>query len=319
MEIETPRNILVTGGAGFIGSHVVDRYIEEGHRVSVLDSLVTGDRRNLNPAAAFHQVDIRDRDAVFEVLAAGAFDVVNHHAAQMDVRKSVDDPVYDAEVNILGSINLLQGAVKHGVSKVIYISTGGAVYGEPKRLPVTEEDPVNPECPYGITKHTVEHYLYLYRLLHGLEYTVLRYPNVYGPRQNAQGEAGVIAIFCGLMLEGGTPVLFGDGTPQRDYVFVGDVAEANRLALHTGEGQILNLGTARGTSVRELFDHLADILHYQGAPTLAPLRPGEIQAIHLTGEKAREILGWQPHTSLRQGLEQTAAWARQVHENGPWR
>lgn len=312
-------NILVTGGAGFIGSHVVDRYIDQGHTVTVIDNLASGDRRNLHPGAVFCEADIRDAEAVDRLFAEGQFEILNHHAAQMDVRKSVDDPVYDADVNILGSIRLLQGAVRNGVRKVIYISTGGAVYGEPRRLPVAEDDPVNPECPYGITKHTVEHYLYYLRHLNGLDYTVLRYPNVYGPRQNAHGEAGVVAIFCGLMLEGRTPVLYGDGTPERDYVYVGDIAEANELALEKAGGEIINLGSGRGTSVRELYDALSEILGYAGTPELAPLRPGEIQRICLASEKAAQVLGWTASTSLREGMAQTAGWARRVHADGSWR
>ncbi|MGH7816477.1 MAG: NAD-dependent epimerase/dehydratase family protein, partial [Candidatus Binatia bacterium] len=219
--------ILVTGGAGFIGSHVADRFVNDGHAVVVLDNLVSGDRRNLNPKARFVETDIRDSRGIEDLFAAERFDVIDHHAAQMDVRKSTEDPLYDAEVNILGSINLIMNAARHAVKKFIYISTGGAVYGEPTRLPVEEGDPINPECQYGISKHTVEHYLYLYRLLYKLNYTVLRYPNVYGPRQNPRGEAGVIAIFAGKMLEGEAPTIFGDGQQLRDYIYVGDVAEAN--------------------------------------------------------------------------------------------
>jgi len=311
--------ILVTGGAGFIGSHVVDRFLGDGHEVWVLDNLVTGSRQNLNPQARFVEMDIRDRQRVGELFARERFDIVDHHAAQMDVRKSTEDPLYDAEVNILGSINLILNASRHGVKKIIYISTGGAVYGEPQRLPVEEGDPINPECPYGISKHTVEHYLYLYRFLYKLDYTVLRYPNVYGPRQNPKGEAGVIAIFGLRMLNGEAPVIFGDGKALRDYVFVGDVAEANAMALGKGSGQIINLGSEKGSSVLELSEHLKRLTGFAGAPEFAPPRLGEIQQIYLSGRKAGEILGWQATVNLAEGMRRTVDWMKQVKETGRWR
>ena len=311
--------ILVTGGAGFIGSHVVDRYIQEGHEVGVLDNFVTGNRQNLNPKARLFELDIRDRKGVEQLLAGEKFDLINHHAAQMDVRKSTEDPLYDAEVNILGSINLIMNAVRHGVKKIVYISTGGAVYGEPKRLPVEEGDSINPECQYGISKHTVEHYLYLYRLLYKLDYTVLRYPNVYGPRQNPKGEAGVIAIFGSLMLNGERPTIFGDGKQLRDYIFVADVAEANIRALTKGSGEIINVGSERGTSVLDLFDHLKQLIGFQGEPQFAPARLGEIYRIYLSGRKAHQVLNWRPKADVAEGMRQTVAWMKQVKETGRWR
>ena len=311
--------ILVTGGAGFIASHVVDRYLKDGHEVWVLDNLVTGSRQNLNSQARFVELDIRDRQRVSDLFTRERFDLVNHHAAQMDVRKSTEDPLYDAEVNILGSINLILNAARYGVKKMIYISTGGAVYGEPKRLPVEEGDPVNPECQYGISKHTVEHYLHLYRLLYKLDYTVLRYPNVYGPRQNPKGEAGVIAIFGLRMLNSEVPVIFGDGKALRDYVFVGDVAEANALALTKASGEIVNLGSEKGSSVLELYEHLQRLTGFAGAPQFAPARLGEIRQIYLSGRKAREVLGWQPKVSLAEGMRRTVDWMKQVKETGRWR
>ena len=311
--------ILVTGGAGFIGSHVADRYLADGHEVVVLDNLLTGSRKNLNPQARFVELDIRDGKGVEHLFARERFDVVNHHAAQMDVRKSTEDPLYDAEVNILGSLNLITSAVRHGVKKIVYISTGGAVYGEPKRLPVEEDDAVNPECQYGISKHTVEHYLYLYRLMYKLDYTVLRYPNVYGPRQSPQGEAGVIAIFAGKMLDGEAPTVFGDGNQLRDYVYVGDVAQANALALTDAGGEIINLGSERGTSVLDLYRHLQRILGFQAEPKFAPLRPGEIYRIYLSGRKAKQLLGWQPTVSVEDGLTRTVEWLRGVKQTGQWR
>ena len=309
----------MTGGAGFIASHVTDRYIGDGHQVVILDNLVTGALRNLHPGAQFVEMDIRDAKGLEQLLATEQFDVVNHHAAQMDVRKSTEDPIYDAEVNILGSIKLIMSAARHKVKKFIYISTGGAVYGEPKRLPVTEDDAVNPECQYGISKHTVEHYLYLYHHLYGLNYTVLRYPNVYGPRQNPRGEAGVIAIFAERMLNGETPVIFGDGRQLRDYVFVSDVAEANALALTRGDGEIINVGSERGTSVLELFDGLKKQLGFQAEPEFASPRPGEIYKIYLSGKKAKQVLGWIPTVTVETGLQRTVEWLQRYNRTGTWR
>jgi UDP-glucose 4-epimerase len=215
--------ILVTGGAGFIGSHVVDLFLAKGYEVVVLDDLSTGRISNLNPTARFYQMDIRSSE-VREVFAKERPDYVSHHAAQADVRRSVTQPLFDAEVNILGSINLLECAREFEVKRFVYVSTGGAVYGEPERLPCNEEHPIHPICQYGASKHTVEHYLYMYDANYGLKYTVLRYPNVFGPRQNPHGEAGVVAIFTGKML-GGEPVLVnGDGEQTRDFVYVGDCA-----------------------------------------------------------------------------------------------
>ena len=311
--------ILITGGAGFIGSNVADRYIRDGHQVTVLDNLVTGNRANLNPQARFVELDIRDRTGVADLLAHERFDLINHHAAQMDVRKSTEDPWYDAEVNILGSVNLIMNAVRHGVKKIIYISTGGAVFGEPKRLPVEETDPINPECQYGISKHTVEHYLHLYRLLAKLDYTVLRYPNVYGPRQNPKGEAGVIAIFGLRMLEGQPSTIFGDGKQKRDYVFITDVVEANALALTHGSGEIVNLGSETGTSVLELYAHLQRLTVCKNSPQFAPARPGEIYQIYLSGRKAKRVLGWQPVVGVAEGMRRTVEWMKQVKETGRWR
>jgi UDP-glucose 4-epimerase len=303
--------ILVTGGAGFIASHVVDRHVRDGHEVFVLDNLTTGNRKNLNPNAKFFEADIRDTEKIESLFAAQKFEIVNHHAAQMDVRKSTEDPRYDADVNILGSLNLIMSASRHGVKKFIYISTGGAAYGEPKQLPVPEEHPVNPESPYGISKHTVEHYLYLFRLLYKLNYTVLRYPNVFGPRQSPHGEAGVIAIFGGLMLENKTPKIFGDGKQLRDYVYVDDVVEANVLALSRGDGEIINIGSEKGTSVLELFERLKALTGFQGEAEMSPPRPGEIFQIYLSAQKAKKVLGWQPKISLEEGLRRTVDWIRQ--------
>lgn len=298
--------ILVTGGAGFIGSNVVDAYIREGHEVVVVDNLSTGSRENLNPQATFHEVDICDA-AFADVFAREKPQAVAHLAAQIDVRRSVQEPTFDARVNILGSINVLEACVKHGAGKIIFASTGGAVYGEPDpaALPLTEEYPARPVCHYGTSKLSVEHYIDLYSILYGLRYTILRFPNVYGPRQNPHGEAGVCAILVGLMLAGKTPTLFGFGEPLRDYVYVGDIARGCVLALDKADGQILNLGSGKGTSVREIFDELKRVIGFEGEPVLEPLRPGEIQKTYITGDKARELLGWKPEVDLAEGLKRT--------------
>ena len=223
--------ILVTGGAGFIASHVADSYIEQGHEVVIVDDLSRGFEHNLNPEARFYRGDIIDRAFLDEVFDREKPEVINHHAAQMDVRRGVREPVFDASVNILGSINLLELAIQHGLRRFIYIASAGAGYGEPKTVPVAEEYPINPITPYGISKHTIEHYLFTFSFLYGLPYVVLRYGNVYGPRQSSKGEAGVFAIFCEQMLAGVLPVIYGDGSKIRDYVYISDVASANVAAL----------------------------------------------------------------------------------------
>jgi UDP-glucose 4-epimerase len=304
--------ILVTGGAGFIGSHVVDRFIERGHDVAVLDNLSSGFRELLNPAASFHEADLTDSAAVEHCFAEFRPEVVNHHAAQIDVRRSVDDPVFDAGTNILGALGLLQACTRHGVRKFVYASTGGALYGEGRQLPATEEHPVNPESPYGVSKHTLEHYLYLWKLLHGLDYTVLRYPNVYGPRQNPHGEAGVNAIFILLMLQGKRPRIFGTGEQVRDYLYVMDVVHANELALALGSGEMVNLGTGIGTSVNDIFRELKAIVDFTGEPVYEAPRPGEVQRIYLDATKAKQVLGWTPGMSFREGLAQTVEWSRRT-------
>ena len=302
--------ILVTGGAGFIGSNLADRFVALGHEVAVLDDLSTGFREFVNPKAKLFLGDLADAAAVDRCVAEFKPDAVAHHAAQIDVRKSVEDPVRDARINLLGGIELLQACLRHGVRKVLYASTGGALYGEGRKLPATEDHPVNPEAPYGASKHSFEHYLYIWKLLHGLDYTVLRYPNVYGPRQNPHGEAGVNAIFIGLMLEGKRPRIFGTGDQLRDYVFVDDIVEAQVLALSKGSGETVNIGSGVGVSVKQIFAELKSILGFEGEPIYDAPRPGEIQRIYLDATRAREVLGWRPRVSFREGLEKTVAWAR---------
>lgn len=303
--------ILVTGGAGFIASHVVDKYLDGGHDVAVIDNLSTGFRSNVNPRARFYEADICDVGTINEIFERECPEIVNHHAAQMDVRRSVEEPVFDASSNIIGSLNVILTSVKYNVRKFIYISTGGAVYGEPKYLPVDENHPINPESQYGVSKHTVEHYLHLYNLHSGLAYTVLRYPNVYGPRQNPKGEAGVIAIFIGQMLEGVVPKIFGNGEHVRDYVYVDDVVRANIVALNKGDNEIFNIGSGTGTTVNRLYSLLSDFLSFRQKPNYVAPRVGEIHTIYLNGEKVYHQLGWKCEIPLERGLNLTLEWARE--------
>jgi UDP-glucose 4-epimerase len=304
--------VLVTGGAGFIGSHVVDTYIANGYEVVVVDDLSTGRASNLNPAAVFYKMDIRSLELA-EVFEKERPDYVNHHAAQMDVRRSVIDPMFDADVNVRGSINIIECARRYGVKRFVYISTGGAVYGEPEYLPCDEKHPINPICPYGASKHTVEHYLYMYQVNYGLNYTVIRYPNVYGPRQDPHGEAGVVAIFTGLMMNGEQIVINGDGDQTRDFVYVGDCARASLLALTCeNTNGIFNLGFGRGTSVNEIYEALKRITGYQHTAVHGPAKLGETSHIYLDASKAQRVLGWAPSVGLEDGLEKTVAYFNTV-------
>jgi len=306
--------ILVTGGAGFIGSHVVDALIEQGHEVAVVDDLSTGKREHVNPRARFYRLDIRDAQGLEEVFAAERPEIVNHQAARANVRESLEKPVLYAEVNVIGSLNLLELSRKYGVEKFIYASTGGAVYGEPEYLPADEAHPINPLDPYGASKHFVEHYLYLYSVNYGLRYTILRYPNVYGPRQDPYGEAGVVAIFTGQMLRGEQAVINGSGEQERDFVYVGDVVEANLQALDRGDGGIYNLGWGFGTSVNEIFARLKEITGYEKEAVHGPPKKGEVFKICLDATKARRELGWVPRVGLDEGLRMTVEYFRRKGE-----
>ncbi|MBE0696479.1 MAG: NAD-dependent epimerase/dehydratase family protein [Anaerolineaceae bacterium] len=306
--------ILVTGGAGFIGSHVVDLLIESGHQVVVVDNLSTGRKSNLNPRAKFYQVDIRSQD-LEKVFEAERPEVVDHHAAQMDVRRSVADPIYDADINVLGGLNLLNLAVKYGVRKFIHISSGGAVYGEPVYVPCDENHPVQPLCPYGATKYILELYLYMYKANYGLDYTILRYGNVYGPRQDPAGEAGVVAIFTGHMLKSIPVTIFGTGEQVRDYVFVKDCARANLIAVEKGSGQVFNLGCGVPTTVNQIFNGLKEITQYPLEANYGPARTGETFQIYLSAEKARQQLGWLAEVSLMDGLRKTVEYFKDRGQN----
>ncbi|MCD6310706.1 MAG: NAD-dependent epimerase/dehydratase family protein [Candidatus Eremiobacteraeota bacterium] len=302
--------ILVTGGAGFIGSHVVDSYVARGHRVAVIDDLSTGKKENLNPDSEFYHIGIGSPE-VEKVFNDFKPDIVNHHAAQIDVRKSVSDPVHDAKINILDAIKLLEHCNNHKVKKFIYASTGGAIYGEPEHIPCDESHPVRPLAGYGTSKYCFEQYLELYSRLYGLDYTILRYANVYGPRQDPFGEAGVVAIFCGRLLSEKSPVIFGDGEQTRDYVYVGDIAKANLLVLDRGSGMCFNLGTGIQTSVNQIFRQIVKILGSDIKPVYEAPRPGEVMHIALDAGKAKNVIGWEPDVSIEEGLNKTLEFFKQ--------
>lgn len=299
--------ILITGGAGFIGSHLVDAYIAEGHDVTVIDNLSTGQKKNLNPKAKFYELDIQDKK-VEDIFKKHKFDIVNHHAAQMNVRISVEDPIFDAKSNILGLLNLLENSVRYKVKKFIYVSSGGTIYGDDVDIPTDEEAKKAPLSPYGISKITGEHYLNFYSKVHGLKYTTLRYSNVYGPRQNPKGEAGVISIFSTIMLDDKQPTIFGDGKQTRDYVYVKDIVKANILALTIGEDDAFNLATGKETDVNQLFEEMARIIGFKQKPIYSEARPGELERNCLKITKAKNILGWQPAYALKDGLKETIDW-----------
>jgi len=301
--------VLVTGGAGFIGSHVVDTLVEAGHNVVVVDNLATGRLENLNPKAKFYQIDICSPELrqVFELERP---DIIDHHAAQIDVRRSMVEPAFDAEVNILGGIKLLELAREFDVRKIIYISSGGAAYGEPIYLPCDEKHPVQPLCPYGASKYTFELYLYIYHESYGLDYTILRYPNVYGPRQDPYGEAGVVAIFTGQMLRGQPVTINGSGEQVRDFVHVRDCARANLMVLDKGSGRIFNLGVGQGTSINQIFAHLKEIVGYPHEAQYGPPKIGETFKIYLDANSAKKDIGWVPLIALKEGLRETVSYFR---------
>jgi len=312
------KKVLVTGGAGFIGSHIVDGYIEEGYQVVVIDDLSRGKRENLNKKTRFYKMDINDRK-IAEVFAEEKFDLVNHHAAQIDLRISVKKPLFDAKINILGTLNLLENCLKHKVKNFIFISSGGAIYGEPENMPVDEYYTKNPLSPYAIAKHTIEHYLYYYRQTFALNYVALRYANVYGPRQDPFGEAGVVAIFSQRMLRKDRPTIFGDGEQLRDYIYIDEVVNINMLTSQKIESLnekkasspddlSYNVGIGKGNSVNFLYRVLAEITDFQEKPIYAPGKKGDIRKIYLDTTKAKKELGWQAKLQLRDGLEKTVEW-----------
>ncbi len=313
--------ILVTGGAGFIGSHVVDAYIAYGHSVTVIDNLSTGYREFLNPKARFYQTDITDRSAVREIFAREQFDLVNHHAAQVDVRVSVADPLADARTNIMGLLTLLEACREFSVRKFIFISSGGVIYGEPEELPVPEDAPKQPISPYGVAKLASEFYLLSAKQTWGLEYIALRYANVYGPRQTPKSEATVISTFSRALARNESVTIFGDGQQTRDFVFVSDVVAANLLAterleeinrapVRSIDDLAFNVGTGRETSVNELLQRFSYTLGKQCDARYAPPRLGELRRNALDISKARRLLGFIPKISLEEGLRVTMEWIR---------
>ncbi|HLZ93905.1 MAG TPA: NAD-dependent epimerase/dehydratase family protein [Candidatus Dormibacteraeota bacterium] len=295
--------ILVTGGAGFIGSHVVDAYLSAGHEVAVIDNFSTGSDANLNPQAHVFRIDVRDQPEVERAFVSFRPEVVNHHAAQAEVPKSVADPAFDASVNLIGGLHLLKASVDHDVRKFIFISTGGALYGEPDVVPADEDHPVRPLSPYGTSKYCFEQYLGTFHRTFGLVFTVLRYANIYGARQDFQSEEGrVVAIFASRMLEGRPLTIDGDGDQSRDMLHVGDVATANIAALDRGDGGTYHVSTGAAVSVNELFRKLAILTDYQLEPGHGPRRRGDVYRIALDNARAKNDLGWEPRISLEEGL-----------------
>ncbi len=302
----------MTGGAGFIGSHVVDAYVAAGHEVAVLDNFKTGSEANLNPAAQVHRLDLRDQPGVDKAIAAFRPEVVNHHAAQSEVPRSVEDPAYDAQVNIVGGLNLLKSAYDHGVRKVIFISTGGALYGEPDVVPADEDHPIRPLSPYGTSKFAFEQYLGTFKRTFGLEYTVLRYANIYGARQDFHAEEGrVIAIFSSRMLAGKPVTIDGDGEQSRDMLHVGDVATANLAALERGAGGTFHISTGVPVTINDLYRKLSLLTGNQQPPRHGPRRKGDVYRIALDNGRARRELGWEPQVALEEGLSLTVDYFRE--------
>jgi len=304
--------ILVTGGAGFIGSHVVDAYVAAGHEVAVFDNLATGREENVNPAASMHRGDVVDRDEVQSAIASFKPDVVNHHAAQSEVPKSVADPGHDALVNVVGGLNVLRACVDSSVRKVIFSSTGGALYGEPDVVPCDEDHPIRPLSPYGTSKFAFEQYLATFDRTFGLHHTTLRYANIYGPRQDFFAEEGrVVAIFASRMLQGKPVTIDGDGNQSRDMLHVGDVATANLAALERGDGGTYHVSSGIPVTVNDLCRKLALLTEYKLEPRLGPARKGDVYRIAHDNSRAARELGWTPQITLEEGLQQTVDYFRE--------
>jgi len=299
-------NILVTGGAGFIASHIVDAYIKKGHKVVVIDNLVTGFRKNVNKKAKFYKADIQDLETLRRIFKKEQPQIINHHAAIAEVAKSLRDPIPTLEVNVLGTTNLLLLGGEYNIKKFIFSSTGGAMYGDPEKLPASETTEPKPLSPYGLSKLLAEETIRYYSSNNNFNHLIFRYANVYGPRQNPKGEAGVVAIFGGLMKKGISPTIFGDGTKTRDYVYVDDIVRANVLALTKGTNTTINLGWGKEIQDKEIFDAVAKTTKFKHAPTLAPHRDGELLRSSLDAKKANEIIGWKPKVSLKNGIAKTA-------------
>jgi UDP-glucose 4-epimerase len=299
--------VLVTGGAGFIGSHTVDALIAANRaEVAILDSLYAGKREQINSKARFYECDLRDAEAVARCVGAFKPEIIVHLAAQMDVRKSVAEPAFDAQVNLVGFLNLMEAARVHALRRVIFSSTGGAIYGEQDKFPCDEDHPRRPVSPYGVAKLATEAYLFFYKAQYGIEYLAMRYANVYGPRQDPHGEAGVVSIFCGRILEGKRATIFGHGKPTRDYIYVGDIVAANLAALDSqASGVALNIGTGIETSTNDLFKTLANVAGEALEPEYAPARPGEQLRSAISPARAAREIGWRPRVTLADGLAET--------------
>ena len=298
------RKALVTGGAGFIGSHLVNRLVDCGHAVVVVDDLSSGQLRSVNQQAVFYHTELND-SGIERIVQREQPELVFHLAAQSSVRQSSVDPAADADSNIVGTIRLISACADQGAEKFIFSSTGGAMYGNPDIIPCAEDAPANPLSPYGLSKLVGEQYLELFHRTYGLDYTVLRYANVYGPGQNPHGEAGVIAIFAGLMLAGKRPVIYGDGSQERDFVYVSDVVEANLAAALNGSRGAYNIGTGEAITVRRIYELLQGIIGFDEEPTLQPRRPGDVMSVALDSSRAAAELKWQPSVSLEEGLQRT--------------
>jgi UDP-glucose 4-epimerase len=305
-------NILVTGGAGFIGSHIADRYIKEGHKVIILDNLSTGYSRNINPKAIFYRIDIRS-NKLEEIFKKHKIDVINHHAAQVDLRLSHSNPQEDAKINIEGSLNLFQNAIKYKVKKIILASTGGAIYGEQEYFPADEKHKTNPLSPYGIAKLTVEKYLEFYHRHYGINYVCLRYSNVYGPRQLPKGEAGVVAVFCKKISKGEQPIINGKGINTRDFVFVGDVVEANFKALSYNKTITLNIGTGKETSINSIFGIINKYFGNKVKEKHGKEIYGEQKRSLLDNRLAKKIIKWKPIYEIKEGIELTCKYFENIN------
>ena len=301
------KKALVTGGAGFIGSHMVDRLLESGYEVAVIDDLSTGKIKNLDPTAVFHHANITE-PATDSIIQNEQPDLVFHMAAQTSVTNSTKNPFKDANSNVLGTLRVIEASRRAGVEKIIYSCTGGALYGDPETIPCVDESPIAPASPYGMSKWVAEQYLEYYYRLYRLNFTSLRYGNVYGPRQDPYGEAGVVSIFTQAMLEGKQPQIFGDGTQERDFIAVSDVVDANLAAINRGDGKSMNIGSGDATSVKQIFELLQNITGYKWDPLYAPNRSGEVYRISLDSSRAQRELGWSPMTSLQEGLETTVGY-----------
>ncbi len=302
--------ILVTGGAGFIASHIVDAYIKAGHSVAVIDNLATGFKKNVNKQARFYQADIRDLAKMEEIFKREKPQIVNHHAAIAEVVKSLVNPIPTFEVNVLGTVNILVAFAKYGTGKkkIIFSSTGGAIYGEPEKIPAGEDTSERPLSPYGASKLLGEETIKFYCRVNKFDYLIFRYPNVYGPRQNPKGEAGVVAIFHGLMMSNKRPIIFGDGTKARDYVFVDDIVRANVTVLTKGKNETINLGWGKPISDQMIFDTLASIVGFKEKVHYAPYRKGEVYRIALNAKKAHTLINWKPTITLKEGMKRVHDW-----------